>query len=111
MKPQDKCPTCLRLDRNSPASIRQSLESDVETWQAEAARLAARVAELEAREKQRAEDEAWAGGMGGIRIRIDGAKWNIHHHDCRRFGGSFEAFSTTISGALRALREKMEAKP
>lgn len=50
----DKCPTCLRADRSSPASILQSLERDVETWQAEADRLAsiadrlaARVAELE----------------------------------------------------------------
>ena len=46
----DRCPTCLRADRSSPASIRQSLERDVETWQAEATHLAARVAELEARE-------------------------------------------------------------
>lgn len=98
-----------RADRleSENAHLREALENERKF----SAAAKARVAELEAREKQRVEDDAWAGGMGGIRIRIDGPKWNIHHHDCRRFDGSFEAFSTTISGAIRALREKMEAKP
>lgn len=69
--------------------------------------LRARVAELEAREKQACEDEEWA-HLHAVPIHRRGHAWVAEHFDGHRI---LEAASASIHGALRALREKVEANP
>jgi hypothetical protein len=71
--------------------------------------LAARVVELEAREKRRAEDEAWANDRTVlVDIEPVTAGWEASALDGLV---GISATAPTIHGALRALREKLEAKP
>ena len=71
--------------------------------------LAARVAELEARDKQRAEDEAWASERTVlVEFQPVTSGWYASAPDGVV---GINATAPTIHGALRALREKMEAKP
>ena len=71
--------------------------------------LAARVSELEACEKQRAEDEAWANERTVlVEFHPLTSGWYASAPDGVV---GINATAPTIHGALRALREKMEARP
>ena len=70
--------------------------------------LSARVAELEAREKQAREDEAWANGDGLVELEPVTSGWVASTLDGLH---SINATAPTIHGALRALRDRLEAKP
>ena len=73
---------------------------------AERTRLAARVAELEAREKQAREDEAWASERTVlVEFHPVTSGW---HAFALGVVKRFNAVEPTIHGALRALREKVE---
>jgi hypothetical protein len=70
------------------------------------ARLAARVVELEAREKRRAEDEAWANDRTVlVEFKPVTAGWEASALDGLV---GISATAPTIHGALRALRAKVE---
>lgn len=75
----------------------------------ERTRLLARVAELEARDKQACEDEAWANERTVlVEFQPVTSGWYASASDGVV---GINATATTIHGALRALREKMEARP
>lgn len=85
-------------------------DADTERNAAQAALKAAfaRVAELEAREKQAREDEAWANGDGLVELEPVTSGWVASTLDGLH---SINATAPTIRGALRALRDVLEAKP
>ena len=115
--------TCEDAERAHIAARVASLESenkgladrfsdaDTERNAAQAGLKAAfdRVAELEAREKQRAEDEAWANERTVlVEFHPVTSGWYASAPDGVV---GINATAPTIHAALRALREKMEAKP
>jgi DNA repair exonuclease SbcCD ATPase subunit len=68
-----------------------------------------RVAELEGREKQRVEDEAWANDRTVlVEFQPVTSGWYASAPDGVV---GINATATTIHGAIRALREKMESRP
>lgn len=88
---------------------RDRLRDLLATLEAENKSLAARVSELEALEKQRAADEAWANERTVlVEFHPVTSGW---HAFALGVVKRFNAVEPTIHGALRALREKMEARP
>ena len=86
-------------------------DADTERNAAQAALKAAfaRVADLEAREKQAREDEAWANERTVlVEFHPLTSGWYASAPDGLT---GINATAPTIHGALRALREKLEAKP
>ncbi len=75
----------------------------------ERARLAARVVELEGRENQALEDEAWANERTVlVEFQPVTSGWHASASDGVH---GISATAPTIHGAIRALREKVEARP
>ena len=125
----DKCPLCCAhvlvewdgKQRKSDRSATFECQTSIYAGQAprqtqsrwcevrERQHLAARVAELEAREKQRAADEAWANERTVlVEFQPVTSGWYASASDGVV---GINATAPTIHGALRALREKMEARP
>lgn len=77
--------------------------------EAERTRLAARVAELEAENKQARDDEAWAHDkIMPVDFAPVESGWEAGWWDGEK---RISATAPTIHAAIRALREKLEAKP
>lgn len=93
-------------------SLRDAVsDADTERNAAQAALKAAfaRVAELEAREKQARDDEAWANDRTVlVEFQPVTSGWYASAPDGVV---GINATAPTIHGALRAMREKMEARP
>lgn len=88
---------------------RDRLRDLLATLEAENKALRARVAELEAEAKQAREDESWANERTVlVEFHPVTSGW---HAFALGVAKRFNAVAPTIHGALRALREKMEAKP
>ena len=96
-----ECHTWIFMDRD-----RANNQSNL-CIASERTRLAARVAELEAREKQRADDEAWANSEHVGCVERGECGWEAYRWSAR-MQWMDRVTAKTITDAIRALRAKVE---